>query len=124
KPLKDAITLYDFLKRPEISYDTLLQLGFGIDFPFWVKERIEIEIKYEGYIKRMEKEAKKYAEMDNIKIPEDFDFSQVESVSNEAKEKLIRYKPLTLGQASRVPGVSPSDILAIFYHLEKMRTLK
>ncbi|MCD6131339.1 MAG: tRNA uridine-5-carboxymethylaminomethyl(34) synthesis enzyme MnmG [Candidatus Hydrothermae bacterium] len=124
KPLKDAITLYDFLKRPEISYDTLLQLGFGIDFPFWVKERIEIEIKYEGYIKRMEKEAKKYAEMDNIKIPEDFDFSQVESVSNEAKEKLIRYKPLTLGQASRVPGVSPSDILAIFYHLEKMRTHK
>ena len=124
KPLKDAITLYDFLKRPEISYDTLLQLGFGIDFPFWVKERIEIEIKYEGYIKRMGKEAKKYAEMDNIKIPEDFDFSQVESVSNEAKEKLIRYKPLTLGQASRVPGVSPSDILAIFYHLEKMRTLK
>ena len=124
KPLKDAIILYDFLKRPEISYDTLLQLGFGIDFPFWVKERIEIEIKYEGYIKRMEKEAKKYAEMDNIKIPEDFDFSQVESVSNEAKEKLIRYKPLTLGQASRVPGVSPSDILAIFYHLEKMRTHK
>jgi len=124
KPLKDAITLYDFLKRPEISYDTLLQLGLGIDFPFWAKERIEIEIKYEGYIKRMGKEAKKYAEMDNIKIPEDFDFSQVESVSNEAKEKLIRYKPLTLGQASRVPGVSPSDILAIFYHLEKMRTHK
>ena len=124
KPLKDAITLYDFLKRPEIRYDALLRLGLGIDLPFWLKERIEIEIKYEGYIKRMEKEARKYAEMDNIKIPEDFDFNQVESVSNEAKEKLSRYKPLTLGQASRVPGVSPSDIIAIFYHLEKMRTHK
>ncbi len=119
--VRDSLTLYDLLKRPEISYDDLVRAGYGYEFPLHIKERIEIEVKYEGYIRRMLKEVERMEKMENEIIPDDFDYNQVESLSSEAKQKLSTLKPLNLGQASRIPGVSPADVLAIHYYLLKTK---
>ncbi|RKY94067.1 MAG: tRNA uridine-5-carboxymethylaminomethyl(34) synthesis enzyme MnmG, partial [Candidatus Hydrothermota bacterium] len=119
--IRDSLTLYELLKRPEISYDDLIKAGYGMEFPIHVRERVEIEVKYEGYIRRMLREVEKMEKMEREKIPPDFDYSRVDGLSSEAKEKLTKTRPLSLGQASRIPGVSPSDVLAIHYFLLKER---
>ena len=119
--IRDSLTLYELLKRPEISYDDLIKAGYGVEFPIHVRERVEIEVKYEGYIRRMLREVEKMEKMEREKIPPDFDYSRVDGLSSEAKEKLTKTRPLSLGQASRIPGVSPSDVLAIHYFLLKER---
>ena len=119
--IRDSLTLYELLKRPEITYDDLIKAGYGVEFPIHVRERVEIEVKYEGYIRRMLREVEKMEKMEREKIPPDFDYSRVDGLSSEAKEKLTKTRPLSLGQASRIPGVSPSDVLAIHYFLLKER---
>lgn len=123
-PLKESITLHELLKRPEIKYEHLKKWGLVPQYPFWIEERIEIEVKYEGYIKRMEREAKRLEKIENWIIPEDVDYSSIEEISVEAREKLSKTKPRTLGQAMRIPGVSPADILALFYLLESKKLSK
>jgi len=82
-------------------------------------EEIECDVKYAGYIKHSQALIESMSKNENIKIPPDFDYSAVRSLTNEAREKLIRFRPQTLGQASRIPGVSPADVAALFFLLHK-----
>ncbi len=107
-----GVSLGKFLCRPEVTYLTLLR-----DFPNQVFDfgeecnfQIELELKYTGYIERQKADIARYQEIENIKIPQSFDFKKVTGLCNEAKEKLSAFLPETLGQASRISGVSPSDI--------------
>ncbi len=111
-----AYSLEEILRRPEISYkDISRAIGNG-HVPPDVAEQVELAIKYNGYIERQEMEVRRARGMEDKKIPEGLDYSRIKSISRESREKLERVRPLTLGQASRIPGVTPADIaiLAIF----------
>ena len=116
--LKDGITLYDILRRPEITMDILEQV---IDIPFdqEVKEQVQISIKYEGYIEKAYKEAGKMKDLDSKLIPEDIDYSKIHNLASEAKQKLEEVRPTSLGQALRISGVNPTDISLIMIYLKK-----
>ncbi len=118
---RDSLTGAAILRRPKVRWWHLIKHGVMHDLPFWIAERVETEIKYEGYIRRMEAEAKKMAKLDDYPIPEDVDFSLIKSLSNEAIEKLTANRPRTLGSALRISGVSPADVMAIYYWLENKR---
>ena len=117
-PLLDGITLYNLIKRPEISIKDVLKF---IDFEYSdeVLEQVEINIKYEGYIKKAVQEAEKMLEYENIKIPEDIDYSKVINLASEARQKLNDIRPISVGQAMRISGVNPSDITMLLMHLKK-----
>ncbi|MGI6710146.1 MAG: tRNA uridine-5-carboxymethylaminomethyl(34) synthesis enzyme MnmG [Bacilli bacterium] len=117
--LNKKISLYEFLKRPEISLEDIFNLT-GIKNPLDKdkSEEIIMEIKYQGYIEKAYKEAKKLIQMENRKIPLDFDYEKIVNIAKEAKEKLNKVRPLTLGQASRISGVNPSDIAVLLVYLE------
>lgn len=115
-------SLAQLLCRPEVTYASLLatypdmrDLGSAINF------QIELNLKYEGYIQRQEAEVKRFANVENIKIPSNFDFKQVVGLRNEAKEKLTKFSPMTVGQASRISGVSPSDIQVLMISIQKQK---
>jgi len=125
KPLlDDTISCYEYLKRPEVSFNDLVKLGLIDDYSLYIKERVEIEIKYEGYIKRMEREIEKFRELEKFKIPSDFDYSRLPGLSNEAVTKLKKIQPLNLAQASRISGVNPADIMVVYYYLKNAREKK
>ena len=108
-PLKEGISLYEFLKRPEIKLE---HLEHFIDIPYSneVKEQVEINTKYEGYIKKSLKEAEKMLALEEKQIPSDIDYSKVPNLASEARQKLTEISPTTIGQASRISGVNPADI--------------
>ena len=116
--LKDRISFKDLLKRPEI---TIASLERFIDLPFSdeIKEEVEINIKYEGYIKKEEKEAERMTSFENIKIPEDLDYQNINNLALEAREKLEKIRPTSLGQAMRISGVNPADIAILNIYLKK-----
>ena len=119
-PLKTGVTLAELICRPELNYETIA----GIDpertsLPEDVAEQVEIEIKYEGYIERQLKQVEHYKKMEKKKIPADLDYNEVGSLRLEARQKLIAYKPVSVGQASRISGVSPADISVLLIYLEK-----
>ncbi|HOQ67028.1 MAG TPA: tRNA uridine-5-carboxymethylaminomethyl(34) synthesis enzyme MnmG [Candidatus Atribacteria bacterium] len=119
-PVKEAIKASDLLARPEITYRDLAP--FDRERPFLepqVIEEVEIEIKYRGYIERQKREIEEFKKMESKIIPPNFDFSSVQVISREAREKLQKVRPATLGQAARVAGVTPSDIAALSILLEK-----
>ena len=116
--LKDGITLYDLLKRPEITIENLTNF-LEIPYPKDIKEEIEIKVKYEGYIKKANEEANKMLELENKEIPQDINYQEIRNIASEAKEKLEEIRPLTLGQASRISGVNPSDIAILSVYLKK-----
>ena len=116
--LKDSITLYDLLKRPELSIEDLTNF-IELNYSKEVLKEVEINIKYEGYIKKAMDEAKKMLELEDKKIPEDINYQDIPNIASEAKEKLDNIRPLTLGQASRISGVNPSDIAIISIYLKK-----
>ena len=116
--LKDSITLYDLLKRPELSIEDLTNFK-ELNYSKEVLKEAEINIKYEGYIKKSMDEAKKMLELEDKKIPEDINYQDIPNIASEAKEKLDNIRPLTLGQASRISGVNPSDIAIISVYLKK-----
>ena len=121
-PLLDGITLYDLLKRPEINMQMLKNLDLIDDsYSEEVLEQVEINIKYEGYIKKALKEADKLKQMEDVKIPEDLDYKMVPNLASEARQKLDKVKPITLGQASRISGVNPSDIAILSVYLKRYR---
>ena len=88
------------------------------EMPWQVKEQVEIQVKYEGYIRRQEEQIKQFRKMERMIIPPEFDYSKVKGISNEAREKLSRIKPRSIGQASRISGVSPADISILMIALE------
>lgn len=117
-PIKDSITLYDLLKRPEIKIDDLNKF-ITLDYDKNVKKEVEINISYEGYIVKAEKEALKMLDLENKKIAIDIDYDDIPNIASEAKEKLKEIRPLTLGQASRISGVNPADIAILSVYLKK-----
>lgn len=117
-PLKTGSTLAELIRRPEIEYDMLAPLD--PDRPKLsddVIEQVNINIKYDGYISRQKKQVKQFKKLENKKIPEDFDYTKVGSLRKEAVQKLSFYKPLSIGQASRISGVSPADISVLLIYM-------
>jgi len=116
--LKDGITLYDLLKRPEIKIEHLENF-YELSFDKDVLEQVEIEIKYEGYIKKALHEAEKMIDLDNKKIPDDIDYSRIHNLASEAKQKLNEIRPTSIGQALRISGVNPADISLLMVYIKK-----
>ena len=117
-PLKDGITLYNLLKRPEINIK-ILDKFINLDFDSEIVEQVEINNKYEGYISKVEKEAQKMLNLDNKLIPDDIDYNKIHNIANEAKQKLNEVRPTSVGQALRISGVNPSDISILMIYLKK-----
>lgn len=118
--LKSGITLAELVKRPELDYVKLAELDEGRpELPDDVKEQVNIEIKYEGYIKRQMQQVAQFKKLEDKKLPEDFDYSEVNSLRREAVQKLNKVQPATIGQASRISGVSPADISVLLVHFTR-----
>ena len=119
-PIKDGYSIYDLLKRPEITYEKLLVNNI-IDFKYDIDiiEQVELNIKYEGYIKKAEKEAEKLISLENKKIPDDIDYNDIINLASEAKQKLSEIRPTSIGQAIRISGVNPADISILSIYLKK-----
>ncbi len=121
-PLKTGVTLAELICRPELTYETIADIDLErMSLPDDVVEQVEIEIKYEGYIERQLKQVEHYKKMEKKKIPADLDYNEVGSLRLEARQKLIAYKPVSVGQASRISGVSPADISVLLVYLESSR---
>ena len=117
--LQSGSTLADLLKRPELSYDILAPIDEDRqNLPEDVCEQVNISLKYEGYITRQQKQVAQYQKLENRKIPEDIDYTQVNSLRKEAVQKLDDLRPISVGQASRISGVSPADISVLLIYLE------
>ena len=121
-PLKSGTTLAELIKRPELDYEKLAEVDEKRpELAFDVQEQVNIEIKYEGYIKRQMQQVAQFKKLEGRKLPENFDYAQVNSLRKEAVQKLNLYKPANIGQASRIAGVSPADISVLLVHLEQSR---
>jgi tRNA uridine 5-carboxymethylaminomethyl modification enzyme len=131
-----ACSLEDLLRRPEIRYEDILRAvppngrndrkgnGNNGSVPRDVAEQVELAIKYEGYIQRQENQVAQAAKLEEMPIPEDVDYAEIRSLSKEAIEKLTRVQPRTLGQASRIPGITPADMAILAVYLEALKTRK
>ena len=118
--IKDSITLYDLLKRTEITIEKLLEYNLLEDsYTDEVYEQAEITIKYEGYINKINKEAEKMLKQEEKQIPKDIDYNAVPNLASEARQKLLKVNPTTIGQALRISGVNPSDISILMIYLRK-----
>lgn len=115
--IKDSISLYDLLKRPEIKIESLKR--FISEYSSFVLEQVEISVKYEGYINKALKEAEKIIDYDNRIIPDDINYDKVKNLASEAKQKLNQIRPTSIGQAMRISGVNPVDISLIMIYLKK-----
>ena len=114
----EGISLYNLIKRPEIKIMDLKE-KIDIEVEDEVLEQVEINIKYEGYIKKELDEAKKMVDLDNKKIPEDIDYDKIHNLASEAKQKLKEIRPTSIGQALRISGVNPADISLIMVYIKK-----
>ena len=120
-PLKTATTLGELIRRPELNYDLIKELDKDRkELPYDVIEQVNINIKYNGYIERQKKQVKNFKKLENKKIPEDFDYKKVKSLRIEAVQKLEFYRPVNIGQASRISGVSPADISVLLIYMEQL----
>ena len=120
--LKTAASLAELMCRPELSYEMLSELDPKRPaLPADVIEQVEIEIKYEGYIIRQQRQVEQYKKMEKRRIPADLDYNAISSLRLEARQKLIAYKPVSVGQASRISGVSPADISVLLVYLEQRK---
>uniref|UniRef100_UPI002409158B tRNA uridine-5-carboxymethylaminomethyl(34) synthesis enzyme MnmG n=1 Tax=Gracilibacillus dipsosauri TaxID=178340 RepID=UPI002409158B len=125
QPLRDGIRASDLLKRPEITYNMIK----GIvppekELPHEVEEQIEIQIKYEGYIKKSLQQVEKMKKMEEKTIPEDIDYDAIQGIATEAREKLKQVRPLSVGQASRISGVNPADVSILLVYIEQGKIAK
>ena len=117
--LSSGIKMAELLKRPEISYETLAEIDKDRpEIDFFAAEEAEIQIKYEGYINRQLKQTEQFKKLEEKKIPEDLDYDEIEGLRIEARQKLKKLKPLSLGQASRISGVSPADVSVLMIYLK------
>jgi tRNA uridine 5-carboxymethylaminomethyl modification enzyme len=120
--INNNISLYRLLKRNEILFEHLPFFDPGLsNTESQVAKEVETRIKYEGYIERQERQVEKFKKMEAVELPGDIDYSYVYGLTQEVKEKLDRVRPMTLGQASRISGVTPAAIMALQIHLKKMR---
>lgn len=122
-PLNSGTTLAELIRRPELSYKKLEDIDENRpDLPEDVEEQVEINIKYDGYIRRQMRQVEQFRKMENKKIPEDIDYDTIKSLRIEAKQKLTQIRPSSIGQASRISGVSPADISVLLIYLKGTRT--
>jgi tRNA uridine 5-carboxymethylaminomethyl modification enzyme len=116
--LKDSISIYDLIKRPEINFkniSSLVSFNYSVD----ILNQVEINIKYEGYIKKALREAEQLSKLENIKIKDDLDYDNIHNIASEARQKLKLVRPRTIGQAMRISGVNPADISILLIFLKK-----
>ena len=117
-----GIKIAELLKRPDIDYSIIKEIDEetkNLNIPFDVAEQVEILTKYDGYLKRQEQQVKEAGKLDKFKIPDDIDYSKIEHISSETKDKLSKIRPKTLAQASRIGGVKPADISILMVMLER-----
>lgn len=121
-PLRNGISLGDLIRRPELSYDIVAPLDKKRpELPYDVREQININIKYDGYIRRQLKQVEGFKKLENKKLPKDIDYDAISGLRIEAKQKLNAYRPISIGQASRIAGVSPADISVLLVYMESYR---
>lgn len=121
-PLKNGISLADLIRRPELTYDLVAPLDKKRpELPADVREQVNINIKYDGYIKRQLKQVEGFKKLETKKLPEDLDYQEISGLRIEAKQKLSQYRPVSIGQASRIAGVSPADISVLLVYMESYR---
>ena len=116
--LKDGISLYELLKRPEISIENIKHF-IDLDYDKDILEQVEINTRYEGYIKKANKDAEKMLNLENKLIPENINYDDIPNIASEARQKLSEIRPTSLGQASRISGVNPADISILMVYLRK-----
>lgn len=122
-PINNVLSLEELLRRPEISYDTL-KLFYRSITPGLSSDdarQVEIQVKYKGYIDRQEEQIRRFRKMEGIQIPQDFNFQNVPGLSNEVREKLLNIRPVSIGQASRISGITPSAISVLTVYMKKLR---
>ncbi|MUK88139.1 tRNA uridine-5-carboxymethylaminomethyl(34) synthesis enzyme MnmG [Ornithinibacillus sp. L9] len=123
--LREPVKAYDLLKRPELTYELIEKVIESVeDLPSEVKEQVEIQIKYEGYIKKANEQVERMLKMEDKKIPEQIDYDDISGIATEAKEKLKEVRPLSVGQASRISGVNPADISILLVYIEQGKIAK
>ena len=121
-PIENRTTLAELMKRPELSYESLAPADPGRpELPSHVKTKVEVQIKYAGYIDKQQNQIERFKRLEGMALPEDIDYTAIESLRLEAVEKLDKIRPASLGQASRISGVSPADINVLLIWLEKKR---
>ncbi len=118
--LKTGTNMAELMCRPELSYEILSEIDEGRKpLPKDVIEQVEIEVKYEGYITRQLRQVAQFKKMEKKRIPDNLDYNDIGSLRLEARQKLMDYKPVSVGQASRISGVSPADISVLLIYLEQ-----
>ncbi|ENH98445.1 tRNA uridine 5-carboxymethylaminomethyl modification enzyme GidA [Gracilibacillus halophilus YIM-C55.5] len=123
--LKDGVKAYDLLKRPELNYDVIEQVApVEQELPAEVKEQVEIQIKYEGYIAKSNQQVERMRKMEVKRIPDNIDYDAIHGLANEAKEKLKQVRPLNVAQASRISGVNPADVSILLVYIEQGNVAK
>jgi len=123
--LSRPVSLEELLRRPQITYERLVALGKGKkDLSPEVVFQVEVNVKYQGYIERQNREIEKFRRMEGMRIPVDMDFSKIPSLSLEVREKLSRFKPTSIGQASRISGITPAAVSTLMIYLKKFKEEK
>ena len=118
-PLISGIKLCELIRRPELDYHCLAPIDPGrVRLPYDVAEQVNINIKYDGYIKRQQRQVEQFKKLEDKRIPEDIDYDSVHSLRIEAKQKLKEIRPVSIGQASRISGVSPADVSVLLVYLQ------
>ena len=118
------VTVFEFLKRPQVSVKDLINMNVAIPENGYIQEEVEITAKYSGYFEREKKMNEKMRHLENIKIPEDINYSEIAGLTKEVVQKLSKAKPITLGHAARLEGITPAAVTAIMVHLEKIKRSK
>jgi tRNA uridine 5-carboxymethylaminomethyl modification enzyme len=120
-PVKQRTSLREILKRPEVSFLDLFECDADLlDFDREARDQVEIQIKYEGYLMRQQEQIERFKRLENLKIPEDMDFQSIIGLSTEVKEKLSKMRPISIGQASRISGVTPAATSILIVNLKKL----
>lgn len=123
--IQQRVKAIELLKRPEVKYSTIDQIGVGeVGLSEEVKEQVEIQLKYEGYIRKQMAQVEKFVKMENKSIPHWINYEAISGLSTEAKQKLTDFRPESIGRASRISGVSPADISVLMIFLEQQRRRK
>lgn len=124
-PIKNKTSILELMKRPQITYESLAAVDpKRPEISSHARTQLEVQIKYEGYIVKQEQQIQRFKKLEDKKLDSTFDYNQVDGLRIEAQQKLNHFKPVSLGQASRISGVSPADINVLLIHLEKMRRKK
>jgi tRNA uridine 5-carboxymethylaminomethyl modification enzyme len=124
---RDALSAFDLLRRPEVSYDHVVELIGAMETAAddrlapQIRAQLEVAAKYSGYIERQEEEIARHRRNEETRLPADLDYANVAGLSNEVRQKLAQLRPDTVGQAARVPGVTPAAVSILLVHLKKSR---